>query len=282
MKKTLNDIILVPTDFSEVCDNALEHAIVLAKNMKYRVFLLHVINRDTQKYLEEEKLTRDTIVDKMEKTVSKYSKEHDLQVEYLIKSGNFLKKVEKVAEKLSVKLIILGTHGKVGFQKITGSFALKVITATSVPTIVVQKRIFSGGYKNIIFPITAYTQDRQKVVWAVNIAKTFGSIVHLFPKFESESYYKGKIMSITKQIKTLFDKYGVEYVDKVSSPTAGNFAKQVIDYAVENESELIMTLIDQDKMLPIFSSIDEQIIFNSSQIPVICINPINTKKTSWH
>jgi hypothetical protein len=214
--------------------------------------------------------------------VNKYSKEYDVQVEYLIKSGNFLKKVEKVAEKLSVKLIILGTHGKVGFQKITGSYALKLITATNVPTIVVQKRAFSEGYKNIVFPVTAYTQDRQKVVWAVNIAKTFNSTIHLFPKFESEKYYKGKIMSITKQIKTLFDKYDVKYVDKVSSPAAGNFAKQVIDYAVENESELIMTLIDQDKMLPIFSSIDEQIIFNSSQIPVICINPVNTKKTSWH
>jgi nucleotide-binding universal stress UspA family protein len=282
MKKNLNDIILIPTDFSEVCDNALEHGIILAKNMKYRVFLLHVINKDTQKFLEDEKLTRDTLVERMEKTVNKYSKEYDVQVEYLIKSGNFLKKVEKVAEKLSVKLIILGTHGKVGFQKITGSYALKLITATNVPTIVVQKRAFSEGYKNIVFPVTAYTQDRQKVVWAVNIAKTFNSTIHLFPKFESEKYYKGKIMSITKQIKTLFDKYDVKYVDKVSSPAAGNFAKQVIDYAVENESELIMTLIDQDKMLPIFSSIDEQIIFNSSQIPVICINPVNTKKTSWH
>jgi len=282
MKKNLNDIILIPTDFSEVCNNAIEHGLVLAKSLSYRVFLLHVINKDTKQYLEDENLTRETIVEKLDKISAEYTKQYGIQVEYLIKSGNFFNKVEKVADKLAVKLIILGTHGKVGFQKITGSYALKVITTTNVPTIVVQKKAYQAGYKHIVFPVTATTQDRQKVVWAVNIAKTFDATVHLFPKFESEKYYKSKIISITKQIKILFDKYDIKYVDKVSEPGAGNFAKQIIDYAVENQADLIMTLISDDKALPIFTSVDEQIIFNTSQIPVICINPVNSKFTSWH
>ena len=281
MKKNLNDIILIPTDFSEVCTNAVEHGLVLAKNLHYRVFLLHVVNKETKKYLEDEKLSRETIVEKLDAMTQKYAEEYGVQVEYLLKTGNFFKKMERISKKLAIKLIILGTHGKVGFQKITGSFALKVITLTNVPTIVVQKRSFKDGYKHIVFPVTAYTQDRQKVVWAVNIAKTFDATVHLFPKFESEKFYKGKIMTVTKQIKTLFDKYKVKYVDKVSNQGAGNFAKQIIDYAVENEAELIMALITKDKMLSMFTSMDEQIVFNTSQIPVICINPVKTRKTSW-
>ena len=277
MKK--NDIILIPTDFSEVCNNAVEHGLVVAKNLNFRVFLIHVINKDTTKYLEEKHMNRDALTQKLNDLTEEYSKRYGVQVEYLIKSGNLFEKVKDVSEKLGVRLIILGTHGKVGFQKLTGSYVLKMITATDVPTIVVQKRSFIEGYKNIVFPVTAQTQDRQKVVWAINIAKTFDATIHLIPKFESEKFYKKKIMSVTKQIKNLFDEYDVKYVDKVSSPEAGNFAKQVVDYAVVKEAELIMTLVNKDKSL-FFSSWDEQIIYNSSQIPVICINPHTKKKLS--
>lgn len=280
MKTNLNDIILIPTDFSEVCENAIEHGISVAKIMNYRVFLLHVINKDTTKYLETENLTRESISELMDKKVLQYEKDHGIKVEYLIRNGNLFDKIKSVTEKLGVKLIILGTHGKIGFQKITGSYVLKIVSSTNTPTVVVQKRSYSTGYKKIIFPVTAQTQDRQKVVWAVNIAKTFDATIHLIPKFESEKYYKTRIMNVTKQIKNLFDEYGVKYVDKVSEPGAGNFAKQVIDYAVLNEAELIMTLINKDKVA-FLSSWDEQIIYNSSQIPVICINPIETTKTTW-
>lgn len=280
MKTNLNDIILIPTDFSEVCENAIEHGISVAKIMSYRVFLLHVINKDTTKYLETENLSRESISELLDKKVLQYEKEHGIKVEYLIRNGNLFDKIKSVTEKLGVKLIILGTHGKVGFQKITGSYVLKIVSTTNTPTVVVQKRSYSTGYKKIIFPVTAQTQDRQKVVWAVNIAKTFDATIHLIPKFESEKYYKTRIMNVTKQIKNLFDEYEVKYVDKVSEPGAGNFAKQVIDYAVLNEAELIMTLINKDKVA-FLSSWDEQIIYNSSQIPVICINPIETTKTTW-
>lgn len=281
MKKNLNDIILIPTDFSEVCENAVEHGISVAKIMNYRVFLLHVVNKETNKYLETENLSRESISEILDKKVQEYEKQYDFKVEYLVRNGNLFDKLKSVTEKLGVKLIILGTHGKVGFQKLTGSYVLKVVSTTDTPTVVVQKRSFSGGYKKIVFPVTAQTQDRQKVVWAVNIAKTFDATVHLIPKFESEKYYKSRIMNVTKQIKNLFDEYGVKYVDKVSEPGAGNFAKQVVDYAVQNEAELIMTLINKEKV-SFISTWDEQIIYNSSQIPVICINPVATKKGVWN
>lgn len=279
MKKNLNDIILIPTDFSEVCDNAIEHGLELAKTLEYRVFLIHVITKETNKYLDEKKLTRESISELLDEKCQRLTKDFGIQVEFLIKSGNLFEKVKDVAEKLNIKLVILGTHGKVGFQKITGSYVLKMVTTVNLPTIVVQKRSFKGGYKNIVFPITAQTQDRQKVAWAVNIAKTFDATIHLIPKFESEKFYRKRIMGVTKQIKNLFDEYGVKYQDKVTEPGAGNFAKQVIDYAVVHAAELIMTLVNKDKNL-FFSSWDEQIIYNSSQIPVICINPHTTGKSS--
>lgn len=278
--KTIQNTILIPTDFSEVCNNAIEQGMVLAKALKSQVWLLHVFNKDTQKYLDENKLKETDIDRKLKETADKYSKQDGISVNIQIEYGDLFEKIKETKHNIHAKLIILGTHGKAGFQKITGSYVLKVVTSTNTPTIVVQKKTNSSGYKNIIFPITASTKDRQKVNWAINIAKLFDATVHLIPKFESEKYQKTKIMTITKQIKTILLKYNIKFVDKVSSPGAGNFAKQVIDYAVENNGDLIMTLVNKGKTF-FFTSWDEQIIYNSSQIPVICINPVDTKKSSF-
>lgn len=280
MKKDIQNVILIPTDFSEVCENAIDHGSVLAKAMGSTVWLLHVINKDTHKYLEEKNLEEGSIDDMLNDTAKKYIDKYGIQIETFISSGNLFEKIKEVNDKLNAKLIILGTHGKIGFQRIAGSYVLKVVTETNTPTIVVQKESKTGGYKNIVFPITSSTQDRQKVAWAISIAKVFDATIHLIPKFESEKFHKNRIMSVTKQIKNIMAEYGINFVDKVSSPEAGNFAKQVIDYTVENKADVIITLVDKDKTF-FFSSWDEQIIYNSSQIPVICINPIETKKADW-
>ncbi len=280
MKEEKKNIILIPTDFSEVCQNATEHGLILAKTMEYKVTLLHVINKDTNKYLVEKSLNKKSIKVMMKKSAEEYSEKYGVPVNVRISSGKLFKQVKKINDRIRPKLIILGTHGKLGFQKIAGSYVLKVIKSTKTPTVVVQKKSNIAGYKNIVFPITSSTQDRQKVSWAITIAQTFGATVHLIPKFESEKFHKKRIMTVTKQIKDFMTEYGINFVDKVSSPEAGNFGKQVIDYAVDNNADLIMTLVDKGKTF-VFASWDEQIIFNSSQIPVICINPVETKKSAW-
>ena len=78
-----------------------------------------------------------------------------------------------------------------------------------------------------------------------------------------------------------FDENEVSY-EIQKAETAGNFSKQVIDYATAINSDLIMIMTNPDKGLPTFilGSYDEDMIFNTSQIPVMCINPrdFNWKK----
>ena len=45
----LNNVILVPTDFSTVCNNAVDYGIQLAELVgNLRIHLYHVINKDTR------------------------------------------------------------------------------------------------------------------------------------------------------------------------------------------------------------------------------------------
>jgi len=281
-KASLNNIIVVPTDFSEVCENAVRHTMQIAKYIEFKVTLLHVINQDTLNYLQKNNLSKNSLEDRLKEHTEKYRKEFGIEVNYVLKEGELFKQVQKTVTELGANMVVLGTHGKVGFQKITGSYALKVINKTHVPTIVVQKKPLVEPYRHIVFPVTFSSQDRQKVNWAIYLAKTFRATIHIFPKRETAEYRKKKIMAVVKQIKVIFEKHNISFEDKVSEEGAGNFSKQLLDYAVANNADLIMTMIASRRFLPFSNTMDEQIIFNSSQIPVICINPTDVKKLSWH
>ena len=67
MSDNQHRVILVPTDFSETCQNAINHAVHLAKIGDQTIVLLHVINKDTRARLKKEGKGIETIVARLEK-----------------------------------------------------------------------------------------------------------------------------------------------------------------------------------------------------------------------
>lgn len=265
--------ILVPTDFSEVCNNAVNHACDLAKFLNLKVIVLHVITKETKSYLNKQKLTMEGLEKQLSDYAEQKKSEYQIEVETILSEGSIFTEIDKVSTEQESALIILGTHGKIGFQKLTGSYAMKVVNNTTIPTVIVQKKPLSGAYKNIVFPISPYAHDRKKVNIAMAIAKSFDATIHLIPKYETDKYASKKIIGIVKQVQNIFDEHGVNYCKNLPSEGAGNFSKQVIDYAVINKADLIVIVTSSGGSLPMFDSSDEQIVFNSSQIPVMCVDP---------
>ena len=141
--------------------------------------------------------------------------------------------------------------------------------------IVVQEKHFKHGYKNIIFPVDDTVESKQKVKWAIHIAKIFNSIVHIISTNESDSEIAARVFRNTQQIKKFFDENNVEYIIKVNDEKGGNFAKSVVSYSEYVEADLIMIMTEPDAFMPAFKwgKWDEQILFNTAKIPVMCVNP---------
>lgn len=266
----MNDIILVPTDFSEVCANAASQAAEAAKLLNMKVILLHVINSDTKAFLKNENLTAGSIDEKLQEIAAKLTEQYQVNVEFITREGSIFTEIGEVVKDLGVSLVYLGTHGKVGLQHLTGSFALKVVTSSTAPTIVVQKRPFLEGYKQIVLPITSEAGPLDKTRWAVYIAKKFDATIHIYLIGEAND----QVYNASKQIADYLAKNNVKYTERTSVKSS-NFPKQVIDYSTSLNADMIMIMTNPDKGFGTFllGSYDEDIIFNTSQIPVMCINP---------
>lgn len=268
----MNNIILVPTDFSEVCENAMKQAVEAAKYLKYKIALLHVIDKNTKAQLKKDGVGADAINTKLNKLAEKINSEHNVEVDIIAREGDIFTTIGEVAKNIGANLLYLGTHGKVGMQRLTGSFAIKVVTSSPVPVVVIQKRPFDKGYKKIVLPITSDAGPWEKTMWASFIAKNFDAEIDILQLDSTQLNEAVKI--ITKH----FDKEGVKY--KIKKTASSNFSKQVIDYATANVADMIMIMTNPDKSFSKFllGSYDEEIIFNTSQIPVMCINP---RKYNW-
>ncbi len=266
----MNDIILVPTDFSEVCYNAATQAAEAAQLLKHKLVLLHIVNNETRAYLKSEKLGPEAIDQKLSEIADELKSKYQIDTEIMTREGSIFTEIGEVAKDLNVDLIFLGTHGKTGMQKFTGSFALKVVTSSPAPVIVVQKRPFAHGYKNIVLPITSEAGPLDKTRWAVYIARKFNATIHIFVMGEAND----DVHTSSKQIAGYFERNDVAYTIRNSVKSSG-FAKQVNDYSASINADMIMIMTNPEKGLKTYllGSYDEEIIFNSAQIPVMCINP---------
>lgn len=262
-------MILVPTDFSTVADCALNHALKLASILKVSIGLLHIIENDKEKTVAEIKL--DNIVSE--------NSAKDITIIPIIQKGNIFEDIGKVAKEKKATFIIMGTHGVKGFQHITGSYALKVITNSNVPFIVVQERKIKEGYKNIICPMDLSVETKQKIDITIKMAQFFDSKIFFVSPFETDEFLKNKVERNLAFAQNECKKNSIPCELKIFSEK-GNFVKQTLDYSAAIDADLIAIINGQELGVHeyIAGTQERQFITNPSQIPVMCINPVNVQK----
>src|ERR1035437_5247811 len=176
--------ILVPTDFSDTCENAIRHAVIYSKSFDGSIYILHVLDGgdkssktitdddETDSFFSDVKSQALDLINALSKTFP------DVHIIPVVRKGDIFTEINAVAEEFDVHLIVLGTHGKKWSQKIVGSYALKVIDSTKVSVMVVQDDAVIEGFNNIVFPININVEDRQKAESAILLARETGAMIH--------------------------------------------------------------------------------------------------------
>jgi len=273
-----NPIILVPTDFSVEADTAINHASKLAGRAGDEVRLVHIVDKNTRSKLKKEGLTLDDLKAKLEEQARQISSAYGIKAGYILREGSIFTTIGEVAEEIGARLLVMGTHGVVGMQHITGAWAVKVITTSPVPVIVVQrKKIEDHGYRTIVFPIDASRETKQKVIHTISMAKYFDSEVKLFASFEDDEFLINARNNNIAWAENMFKKNGVRYTLDHAEEDGGSLAKQTIKYAAQVDADLIVILTDDGdvSVAEIVLGPDAvKIINNEAQIAVMCVNPI--------
>jgi len=149
--------ILIGLDYNPTAQKVAETGHKLAKAMKARTILLHVISDATyysslnySPIMGFGGFSRDTIqidtAEELKKVAQDYldkSKQHlrDRMIETVVRKGDFGETILKTATDLDVDIIVMGTHSRRGLEKILmGSVAEKVLHHSLIPLFIIPTR----------------------------------------------------------------------------------------------------------------------------------------------
>jgi nucleotide-binding universal stress UspA family protein len=248
--------ILVPIDFEEQSSFALDYAVNLSKFTGLRLIL--VLVREERSILskvfseDQEKLVFDALKSKLRELAETTADECEVKVDYEMLKGSVHERIIDYAEEKVSKLIVMGKGsryiGTKAEHPVIGSTTSKVISYSKTPVISVGSPYHNRNIRTIMLPLDLSKETRQKVNWAIEMAKLFNSKIRIVSAVEG-SYTEvdvDKIFKQAKQVEDFINKHNVDCSSEIlkASKDAKSFVPMLLKYAEEHDDidlSLIMT-----------------------------------------
>lgn len=166
--------IIVPTDFSQVADNAARYAAQMIKgNPETKLMLLHVYDKPSEKKEAQANL---------EKLQQELQTKHYIKVENILEeNGDFIDTLERQARHTDASLIVMGITGKSKLEQVfMGSNTLKMVERNVCPVLVIPSTAQYFEIKNVCM-LSDFKDVQQSIptVPIKNILQIFRPALHI-------------------------------------------------------------------------------------------------------
>lgn len=257
------NLFIVPHDFTSVGDTALKYAMFLAKPRKSSIMLLHIVKDAGKKKVALKKL--EDIISNLDLQVG------GNKIEPKVIEGSIFDDIPRIAKEHEARLIIMGTHGATGMQKLFGSYAMKVITHSHIPFLVVQDTIRSNKLDKILVPVTTEKESFQSFNIVGEIARTFESTVTILAEKQTDIKFYTQLKARIGMVEEQVEEKGVQISHEIIDSNH-SLHKKVIKYAKDNSFDLIAVAYDSSSIFPQFERYTQSLITNDANIPCLVVN----------
>lgn len=257
--------VIVPWDFSQVAENAFQHAVNISKSLNRDILLLHIVPD-----INDAGPKKDQLAAAAEKMGNEYGKKPYVKVV----DGNILRAIGNTAKELKAEMIIMGTHGMKGAQKLFGSKALKVVVSSRIPFVIVQDKPAKEKIETILLPIDFKTENKEKANWIYYLARNFGAKFVILKSKSKDKGFRKKTQSNIRYIESFLKGHDVAY-EIVTAAGKQSFKKEIVSYAKSHEADLILVMATRDINWVdyILGAPEQYLIANPEGVSVMCMNP---------
>jgi len=266
---------VIPWDFTPVAENALKYAVKFCSvgDVCSLVELVHVVQ--TGGLFTKGKITEEEAREKFKADQQRIKEHYNIEVKTTLLEGNIFDSISEYASEVQASMVIMGTHGIKGVQKLTGSWALKVIAGSEVPFLVVQDEpLREKVFEHMVMPIDFRDEEKEKIQWAIQVASKYNTKIHIIVPNAFDSGVQKKINFNLAFAKKHMENYNID--SEIHNAAKGkSFQEEIVNLAVDIEADiiLIMTTPNLDFTDYVFGAQEQYIIANNSKIPVMCVNP---------
>lgn len=224
------DKILIPTDFSEYANYALEYASFIAKEKGAKLIILHVYHhgKDTEN------------IHKKFNEIETYPYLKGVDYELISKKGTSVSStINKVGIDFEIGLVIMGSNGVSNVEEmIMGSNTENVIRKTHFNVLTIKHKMPELKIKSILFPSNFLPEAFSIFEMVVKFSELFNAKIHLFTVTPSKS---NKIINeMNEKMDNLIDSFHLKsgsykkVIHQDKSEEVG-----ILNYCIENDIDLI-------------------------------------------
>jgi len=251
--------ILCPIDFSELSDLALKYAAAGARQFNANLTVFHAAHIEVPRYITPgvaDQITEE--ISTVQKDFQTYMARHvqsvlgsateNLSLRYKFLQSHPVDGILETANTGGNDLIVLGTRGFSGMKRLLmGSVATGVLESANIPLFIVRQKQHEfidttkqgsvPQIKNILCPCNIEAPAVQGLRYAVSLCEQFHADLTVLTISEEE---KQDVSAVKEKLGNwISDNTQAKFV---VNPVVrhGNSAEQIIDYARENKSDLIV------------------------------------------
>ena len=263
--------ILIPTDFSERANNALDQAVHLAGKMNANLIIYHVYHRPlTEKNYELTLAELEKKIDKnFKKLVNLQPALKKIPHEFKKELGVSVDNIVNMANSKSIDFIIMATKGAKGFDELWGTKTAKIIKMIETPVIVIPDHTNLKQLQKVCLACDySVPTDTESIAILAKLAKVLGATVDVVTLNHDEKTMtkkeldnRNKLMEQLESIKTSF-----------TFTQHAQVEKGLMEYSKANNIDAIVVLSKSYYFIErLFrESLTDKLVFNS-HIPLIVL-----------
>ncbi len=254
--------ILCPTDFSEFSDIAFRYALSIAQHYGSKLFVEHVVELwqhpeaafvPAHYYVE----FRSHLLHKGEEELQRFVKNHannGFRPEPVVEQGIAADAILALAEAEEVDLIVMGTHGRRGFDRLmVGSVTERVLRKASCPVLAVHKpsRDFLSlreqdpvRLNRILFCTDFSENSRQALSYALSLTAEYNAelaLLHVLKDIPGVSVIDEAIAM--EQLDNLIPPEKLKAGRIRSMVRKGSAYEQIIQFSLETQPDIVIMAV---------------------------------------
>lgn len=272
--------LLIPTDFSEKAQNAVEMGAAIADRHDAKMILLHQMNHyHIIDPTGKQAIGTETLKDNIEKAqlglelLQKYirNKYPKIQVEICLKNEDLVNGINEVIQKEDVDLVVMGTEGIQKLKQfVLGSTSYNILSNICCSVLMVPENFRTYRFSSILFPVRVLNHLTDKFELAVTIAKKNQSKINLLGIGDENN-----LRELTDAYLQLKKKLYIKKADYSSEFLfTGDKANQISKFAKQEHTDLILlNYEDEESWKSFFSENFIKKIINKTEIPLLFLKP---------
>lgn len=270
--------ILVAIDFSKGSLQAFKYAVKLAQKSNADLTIVWVDNQVVQNSLYTPPVNdvRSEAKKRIEAIIKKQRGKIKEHIKYKLRKGKVHQEVETVAKAIQADLVVAGTHGGSGYEKLwIGSNAYRIVIHAPCPVITVRfDASINLGISRLVMPVDSSLDTLHKLEVTATMAKLFKAEVHVLALLEDKlKSMRMKAESHGRQAVKFFTENGIDSV--YSSMDTDNATETIINYTSNVGGNLISIMTEQNATgTNALLGPNARLIVNQSSIPVLCSKPL--------